>query len=327
MTYIGRGTGLLKVHLLYYGESFDTHPARFDIQLASELTRLLSAEFVHHERQPDGEIHITLGGVKHAADKYPGRMHDMCIVIESTPYGIFKVLDFQDRPGTATALCANPMFRGCLVGQYDYEHFIRHMPNHGAGCEPGFYCDAFPALTQRHRETVGLVRHTLANLDSRLFFAGTLYRAESRKWALEHLLYPHAEDMKWFDGKMERPDFFMQAARYRLSLALAWGGSFSWREFEMFGVGIPVLALQYDTVLRHPLVPDYHYIAAHARLNTGKPIDKAAAGQALWERYQEVIDDVEYLAFVTDNAKRWYDAHCDVKAIAPEIAAWVADLL
>lgn len=107
-------------------------------------------------------------------------------------------------------------------------------------------------------------------------------------------------------SKVNRLKFYELLARQRLHLSLPGAGNSCHREFECFGIKVPVIAPIFKNIYHNDLVPNYHYIAS-PNLRALESWDEVA--DALIERYNEVINDDEYLRFVAQNAYDWFMAN------------------
>jgi hypothetical protein len=103
---------------------------------------------------------------------------------------------------------------------------------------------------------------------------------------------------------VEFRQYLKEICAHKIILALPGMGNICHREIESFGAGTPVLMPLLKTTFFNALIPDHHYISV--KIDTIKDDAKYMAVK-LEERFQQVIDDSEYLDFVAKNAMKWYD--------------------
>lgn len=84
-------------------------------------------------------------------------------------------------------------------------------------------------------------------------------------------------------------------------------GEFCYRDIEYISLGIPFIRIEFKDVTHDPLLPNHHYISIpreHAYFAYEKYGDEGVADLYI-KRYQEVINDDEYLRYITKNQLNW----------------------
>jgi hypothetical protein len=84
-------------------------------------------------------------------------------------------------------------------------------------------------------------------------------------------------------------------------------GEFCYRDIEYISLGIPFIRIEFKDVTHNPLLPNHHYISIpreHAYVAYEKNGDEGVADLYI-KRYQEVINDDEYLNYITKNQLNW----------------------
>ncbi len=84
-------------------------------------------------------------------------------------------------------------------------------------------------------------------------------------------------------------------------------GEFCYRDIEYISLGIPFIRIEFKDTTHNPLLPNYHYISIpreHAYVAYEKFGDEGVADLYI-KRYQEVINDQEYLNYITKNQLSW----------------------
>ena len=242
------------------------------------------------------------------------------ILIFELEDGTFKTYDFGDHPSLTVELSKNSKFAGASIGQYNaaYWDTIVTDPELRKNVVPGPYPDTVWQLgsnydqIQKHRESI--------LLDKRLFWRGSLYnqgvpdRYLGVRKALE-LLPSHLTSNELYFGAnpISFDQYLQESFQFRLAFSIGGGGGalcgdLCFRDIEMFGLGIPLLRPRLIVENFEPLLPDFHYIAVDAEFDAEyRYANPNILSQKIASRYREVIDDLEYLEFIKNNAKNWYE--------------------
>ena len=97
--------------------------------------------------------------------------------------------------------------------------------------------------------------------------------------------------------------YFREIANSKIMLSLRGWGMACHREFEGFGIGTPVLMPKYDNIYLVNIIPDYHYILIEQQHGE-------MYSEAIKRRYNEVINDEDFLYYIRRNAMDYYDSYC-----------------
>ena len=84
-------------------------------------------------------------------------------------------------------------------------------------------------------------------------------------------------------------------------------GEFCYRDIEYISLGIPFIRIEFKDVTHNPLLPNHHYISIpreHAYVSYEKNGDEGVADLYI-KRYMEVINDEDYLNYVSKNQLKW----------------------
>lgn len=84
-------------------------------------------------------------------------------------------------------------------------------------------------------------------------------------------------------------------------------GEFCYRDIEYISLGIPFIRIEFKDVTHDPLLPNHHYISIpreHAYVAYEKNGDEGVADLYI-KRYQEVVNDDEYLKYISKNQLNW----------------------
>lgn len=148
-------------------------------------------------------------------------------------------------------------------------------------------------------------RLTLKPSLDKLFFRGT--SLEDRK-----ILYNISDEIleKVFNP-LPTDMYFNQIINHKIALSVDGRGEFCYRDIECFAVGVPIIRFEYESVFYNDLIPNFHYISTPRPHNmemyrTGTK----EHGKMLEEKYNEVINNTEFLNFISNNARKYYEKNC-----------------
>lgn len=115
---------------------------------------------------------------------------------------------------------------------------------------------------------------------------------------------------------LDANSYFEILNRSIVSLSLNGAGEICNRDIELFGLGIAVIRPQLVTKFHNELIENYHYISIPTN-----DIDKTNINEYYRElsdriihRYEQVKKDIDYVKFVGENARRWYEENGTVSA-------------
>lgn len=86
-------------------------------------------------------------------------------------------------------------------------------------------------------------------------------------------------------------------------------GEFCYRDIEYTTLGLPFIRIEFKDTTHDPLLPNHHYISIpreHAYVAYEKNGDEGVADLYI-QRYNEVINDTEFLNFISENQLKWAD--------------------
>jgi hypothetical protein len=107
--------------------------------------------------------------------------------------------------------------------------------------------------------------------------------------------------------------------KYKAALSLPGGTEICNRDIECFGIGVPVIRPSLQINFEDPLIPNYHYISFY------QPCDYTPMGYPSYQSYEDfkknliytwnkVKNDKEYLSFIAENSKSWFDRNCKMES-------------
>jgi hypothetical protein len=296
----------------FYSFHKGIQPHRFDHNNSEALFNEISkhSEIVRYELTGDG------------SSEYRGIPidHGSILIFEDDSTKQFKVYDFGDHPYLTVKLSKLTKFAGAIIGQYNpkfwdkiHENkFIRRTIN------PSIYPESVWELGVYNYDEVQEIRQT-TKLDNRLHWRGSLYNVGvpsnylGVRKTLEFLPSKLSSSQFHFgNSPLPFEQYIQEAINFKLALSIGGGGGaicgdFCLRDIEMFGLGIPLLRPKYIVETHDPLLPNYHYISVDAEFDEDFKYSKPELlSKMIAQRYLEVIENDEFLDFVSKNARKWY---------------------
>lgn len=104
-------------------------------------------------------------------------------------------------------------------------------------------------------------------------------------------------------------DYFQDLIKHQIGLAVGGVAEFCYREVEYMAIGVPYVRFIYDSKLKVPLIPNYHYIAIDRPTDLPENKDRLSLKKhvdLIEKRYLEVVDDKNFLEFIAKNARDYY---------------------
>jgi len=231
------------------------------------------------------------------------------------------LVEFEDRIVGLTFLDGASKLLGLL------QH--RNNPNDLlAYAQPDNFCDQYNFKTVKCNyllrwPTIDLhiyynIRKNLDSFVDKLYFRGN-YDTLPRK-SIHTLLEPIHKGI--FEGAwgLNPEPYFEEVAHHKIGLSIPGAGEMCYRDVEYMAIGIPMLRLEYESNFNPPLIPNHHYISidrpeglSYKQEREGSP----ELAKMYIERFMEVKDDIEFLQFVSNNAREYYDTYLDKKVRIP----------
>ena len=255
------------------------------------------------------------------------------LILEETDTGRFWVVDMQDCDnGPGRMLAESPNWCGSALTFY---HRPTIKKNYGPLYErttPGQSTALYPTMITQHTEQVSELRE--GPLDPRLFFAGTLEGAPGNPYVVDKgtsiraaviiLGEKYPDETRIEATKTPREFWILEAARHTMCLAHP-GHPWCSREYELFSVGIPVLAYAWESEIRKPWLVNTHYTAIEdlPLHRLGFPLDPERGADAIIKRFRQVRDKPTLLAERAQHAWLHYRTYFTPERHGQSVADWV----
>ena len=219
-------------------------------------------------------------------------------VIENLDTGEFVILSVSDDLTHAILNERhNPFLKKVLISQFLPKKVLDHVGEYIFKYSPWTYFQAsMDNLTIYYDK-----RKEITNFKNKLYFKGT--SLEDRK-ILNHINKDIITDFKVISPS----NYFDDLISHKIALSVDGRGEFCYRDVECFGVGIPIIRFEYLSSFNSPLIPNHHYISI-PRPNDMDLYRLGNEGHAkmIEGRYHEVINNKDFLDFISKNAKQYYD--------------------
>jgi len=231
-------------------------------------------------------------------------------VIENMDNGDFYVLSVADNLSQAMlSEQNNPKLKKVLISQFiDYE-IKHHVRDNFSKYHPWIY---FP-MNLTDLEYYYNERNKKTNLIDKLYFRGNT----RERPILQHF------DSKTLEGPYYTGDskkYFDELINYSVALSIAGVGEICYRDIECMAIGVPILRFEYQSKFYEPLIPNYHYISIpydnsipkHNGVHTDR-LGEHIHAKKLEQRFNEVINDKQFLNFISKNARKYYEDNLSPK--------------
>ena len=225
-------------------------------------------------------------------------------VIENAETGEFHILSVSD-DFTHAILNEkeNPYCNSILLSQFKPNAVKLHAGLYFDKYKPWIYFQSlFDNLEMFYQK-----RQSIKERSNTLFFKGSSIQDRS---FLSHLDKNYVTDFTPTNSN----DYFNQLIAHKLAISIDGRGEFCYRDVECFGCGVPIIRYEYESILSEPLIPNYHYISIPRpqdmtlyRTGTKEHADK------FMEKYFEVISNDRLLAFISKNAREYYEKNLSLK--------------
>jgi hypothetical protein len=112
-------------------------------------------------------------------------------------------------------------------------------------------------------------------------------------------------------------EYLQDLTKYRCALSLPGGTEICNRDIECFSIGVPVIRPNLCINYPDPLIANYHYISCYDNCKywDGYPsyLSYKDFQESLKDCWSKVKDNLEYLEFISKNAREWYLKNCTIE--------------
>lgn len=150
------------------------------------------------------------------------------------------------------------------------------------------------------------------------FFLGNVYsgRSEIVDILKKHPLFEIQHSIR--EEGLPFKDYIEEMQKYSLCLSLNGFAEICYRDIEAMATYVPIIRSEFLNEYYGELIPNFHYIVGSEPCDDGflryeKP-SKYIAEQFI-EKVEEVIENEDYLNFIAENGRKYYEENCNIKAI------------
>lgn len=232
-------------------------------------------------------------------------------VIENKETGEFHVISVSDVMSSMLLNEAhNPFCKTILVSQYNprrlfyYKDTIPYKDLKGVEIKeysykykPWVY---FQAMFQ-NLDMLYYKRKSIAKKSDILYFRGS---SLNERTFLDHI------DKKYVtEFNSVSPDYyFNEIINHKIAISIDGKGEFCYRDVECLGMGIPFIRYEYKSVFDSFLIPNYHYISIPRPPDmTDYAYGTKEHADVFIKRYLDVVNNEEFLSFISANARKYYE--------------------
>lgn len=113
-------------------------------------------------------------------------------------------------------------------------------------------------------------------------------------------------------------DYMKELASSTINLSLNGAAEICYRDMEILGLGTALFRFELSTKFHNPLIPNHHYISVPYRdikYKYGYTDDYyKKLSDRLFDRFEQVKHQHDFIKFVADNGRRWYLENATVDA-------------
>jgi len=152
------------------------------------------------------------------------------------------------------------------------------------------------------------IKNKINLIEDKMFFLCTTGRPDEKKLRIKNLITEA--------NKLPYTDYLDLAITYKIGLSLSAGNyEVCPRDIEYMAIGLPMLRLEYINPLYPKLIPNFHYISIDREDFFPKDpwIDHEGGENyidAYLNKFNEVKNDIEFLNFISKNAREYYVENC-----------------
>lgn len=271
-------------------------------ELTEELKKkYLVTEKTYEEREHNqGRFNIKLA--KQTAPEFLLMECDYVIEFEDTG-DFYLVTTTDDLNGSTIDERKNPHLKKVLLSQFIKDKMVFHVKDNIEKYSPWIYFRFNTVDTEPFFQK----RKTLKEYKKKMYFGGsTSYRPIIDFFDKTILYQPPTP--------IPLTDYYSDVIQYSVGLSIGGTGEICFRDIEYMALGIPFLRYEFLSSFYEPLVPNYHYISIPfdetlplLNENRRDRLGGYVHAKKLEARFKEVISNKEYLDFVSNNAKKYYE--------------------
>ena len=229
------------------------------------------------------------------------------LLIENSDTGEFYIMSVNDVLHNNLLMeKSNPRFKGAFFSQFIRKHFASNAgEDFMYKYHPWIY---FPYNTTNLEKFYYKRKMCKNSLKDKMFFKGLIENRPILNFFNKNLL-------EFDKNTLSSEDYFDDLIEYKIALSIGGRGEKCYRDIECMAIGVPILRFEYLSEFSPELVPNYHYISAILPKNYPKNsmniecdrLGYKEHADILEKRFLEVVNDIEFLEFISNNARNYYN--------------------
>jgi len=232
-------------------------------------------------------------------------------VIEDLDSGDFWILSVAEQmTGCILLEQSNPHLKKVLYSQYIPDQIVHHTGKNANKYLPWIFFQQDVVDLEKYYEE----RKEKNNLIPKLFFKGNTEYRPIVNFIDKEILSE--------TNKIENKNYFDYLSDHEICLSIGGvaNGDLCYRDIECMAIGVPILRFDFVTTLNPALIPNYHYISIPIQLDLPKKRDvlkdrlgNETHAKLIENRFNEVINNKNYLNFISTNAREYYENYLSKK--------------
>jgi hypothetical protein len=306
-----------KINLLTFHTGIAEH--RFDSNNTKKIIELLSNKYIINHIECNNSFMYYNINIYHGS----------FIIFEHDDTKEFYIYDFGDSPDITNQLIYNDKCIKASVGQYNPKYWDKIVTDSSIRKKivPSTYPETNWMFGDLNYENIKNFREeNYKSLKTELLWRGSTYenhpniKYRNVRNILNILEEKHSNEIIINKFPIEFNSYINEAVQHRIVFGLGGGGGVNcgdicFRDIEMFGIGVPVLRPTYQIEFYNKLIPDYHYISIDIDIDENyKYISNEKNAKIIYDKYKHVIDNRDFLNFISLNAKQWYSNNCSINS-------------
>ncbi len=225
------------------------------------------------------------------------------MIIENYDTKGIKVLSMSDIFTSSTlSLQDNVLCNKILIAQFNRNNILNNLENKNNiyKYSPWVY---FPQLTLDY-DIYYKRRKERSIFTDKMYFRGSCLEHRKIISYLSPDLFHGGEPIGGFERYVE------ELLDYKIGVSVGGRGEFCYRDVEYMAMGIPFIRFKFNNEMAAPLIPNVHYISVDRPSDIVYDHECGPDHAKLLEkRFLEVKDDVEFLNFISNNARKYYEQY------------------
>lgn len=291
-------------------ENYDVE--RYHTNWFNYFREYLSKDFdVTYINCEDG--HVNIQDVLYNEKSYP--LTDVDMILENQLNGELSCISFTEYFNSYIVhFMKNPRFKSMILTHFNYHHIYYWTKRD----EIGHKIDKvkpwiFPIYNEFDVDHYRNVRDT-SELNDQLFFKGS--GLESYRLGVNHLV----EDGVIDGNTSSLGNYLYQLSKSKIALGyyqdldryttpFDYPGEFCYRDMEYISIGVPFIRIEYKDSIYNGLYPNHHYVSINREkaYTVFEKEGNRGIANLLKEKYEEVRNDQDFLRFISNNQRRYYD--------------------